>query len=83
MNILGSDNVSTDKYLFDEEREYGKIPKKVYLEYFLSCGVFVGCLYLVSTIAWQFMKVYTDMWLSKWTNSGNPDKKDHLEKSDV
>lgn len=57
--------------LISEEREYGKIPKRIYLEYLWACSVCVGTSYLVSAVGWQGLRVYTDYWLNQWTNSGN------------
>jgi hypothetical protein len=57
--------------LLSEEREYGKIPKRIYLEYLWACSLCVGAGYLVSAFGWQGLRVYTDYWLNQWTNSGN------------
>ena len=57
--------------LFSEEREYGKIPKRIYLQYLQACSVCAGATYLVSTFGWQGLRVYTDYCLNQWTNSGN------------
>ncbi|XP_069691069.1 ATP-binding cassette sub-family C member Sur isoform X2 [Periplaneta americana] len=54
----------------EEEREYGKIPKRIYLEYLWACSTCIGTTYLVSAIAWQGLRVYTDYWLNQWTDSG-------------
>jgi hypothetical protein len=57
--------------LVPEERKYGKISKRIYLEYLRACSVCVGASYLVSAIGWQGLRVYTDYWLNWWTDSGN------------
>jgi ABC-type multidrug transport system fused ATPase/permease subunit len=57
--------------LLSPEREYGKIPKRIYLQYLRACSVCVGATYLASTFGWQGLRVYTDYWLNQWTNSGN------------
>jgi hypothetical protein len=57
--------------LLSAEREYGKIPKRIYLQYLRACSVCVGTTYLASTFGWQGLRVYTDYWLNPWTNSGN------------
>jgi hypothetical protein len=57
--------------LVTEEREYGKISKRIYLEYLKACSVFVGTSYLVSAFGWQGLRIYTDYWLNQWTNNGN------------
>jgi len=57
--------------LLSQEREYGKIPKRIYLQYLRACSVCFGATYLVSTFGWQGLRVYTDYWLNQWTNSGN------------
>jgi hypothetical protein len=57
--------------LLSAEREYGKIPKRIYLQYLRACSVCVGTTYLASTFGWQGVRVCTDYWLNQWTNSGN------------
>jgi len=62
---------SQSGHLLSQEREYGKIPKRIYLQYLHACSVYVGATYLASTFGWQGLRVYTDYWLNQWTNSGN------------
>ncbi|KAG8232068.1 hypothetical protein J437_LFUL011614 [Ladona fulva] len=53
-----------------EEREYGKIPRMTYFHYLYASGPLIGAMYLASTFAWQALRVYTDFWLSEWTEVG-------------
>ncbi|XP_046995474.1 ATP-binding cassette sub-family C member Sur [Schistocerca americana] len=55
----------------DEEREYGKIPKKLYIEYLKACGILVGGTYLILTFSWQGLRIYTDYWLSEWSEQAD------------
>ena len=76
------------RLISEEEREYGKIPKKIYLEYLWACSACVGTSYLLSAIAWQGLRVYTDYWLNQWTESENKtatleQRKPHTENSNV
>nr|CAD7459032.1 unnamed protein product [Timema tahoe] len=63
----------------EEEREYGKIPKRIYLDYLCACGVVAGVSYLLSAVLWQGLRVYTDYWLSQWTHHSNATAVDHRE----
>nr|CAD7432255.1 unnamed protein product [Timema monikensis] len=63
----------------EEEREYGKIPKRIYLDYLCACGVVAGVSYLLSAVLWQGLRVYTDYWLSQWTHHSNATAVDHHE----
>lgn len=48
-------------------RRYGRVPRDVYCAYATACSLPVFLAYFVSTFAWQFLRVYTDFWLSDWT----------------
>ncbi|XP_014240364.1 ATP-binding cassette sub-family C member Sur isoform X2 [Cimex lectularius] len=50
-----------------EERQYGTISPYVYFTYLRACGVVAAIGYLILAMSWQVMRVYTDFWLSKWT----------------
>lgn len=56
-----------------EEREYGRIPKRVYMIYIRTCGTIIGLTYLLVTFSWQVVRVNTDFWLSNWTEA-SPDQ---------
>ncbi|XP_063225209.1 ATP-binding cassette sub-family C member Sur isoform X2 [Bacillus rossius redtenbacheri] len=64
-------DLSDGRLMSEEEREYGKISKLIYLEYLCACGVVAGMIYLVSAVVWQGLRVYTDYWLSQWTQAGS------------
>ncbi|XP_073995302.1 sulfonylurea receptor isoform X2 [Rhodnius prolixus] len=52
-----------------DEREYGTISPYVYLSYIRACGLVAAAFYIMLAISWQSFKVYTDFWLSKWTQN--------------
>uniref|UniRef100_A0A1B6CN95 Uncharacterized protein n=1 Tax=Clastoptera arizonana TaxID=38151 RepID=A0A1B6CN95_9HEMI len=54
-----------------EEREYGKIQRRVYTIYLQACSVVLGLTYVMLAITWQGLRVYTDFWLSKWTDDSS------------
>lgn len=72
--LLGRE-ISTD------EREYGKIPLNVYLSYITACGKVVSSLYLCSAVGYEVVRVYTNFWLSEWSDTVNQ-YKDDQEKYD-
>lgn len=53
----------------EEEREYGKVARRVYLSYLRASGPCLGAAYLLSALAWQACRVLTDYWLSAWTGA--------------
>lgn len=55
----------------DEERKYGKIPARIYFLYAKACGTFTLVVFFMSTLLWQALKVYTDVWLREWTDNGD------------
>lgn len=54
-----------------DERQYGKISPYVYLSYVKACGYFLSILYFTLAISWQAFRVYTDFWLSAWTEESS------------
>ncbi|CAB3372321.1 Hypothetical predicted protein [Cloeon dipterum] len=69
----GEDSIENegDDVTLEEEREYGKVARKVYLSYLKASGTILGCSYLISAVAWQICRVMTDYWLSEWTGSSD------------
>lgn len=55
----------------DEERKYGKIPARIYFLYAKACGTFTLVVFFMSTLLWQALRVYTDVWLREWTDNGD------------
>ena len=55
----------------NDERQYGKISPKVYILYGSSCGFLAAILYFIFAISWQALRVFTDFWLSDWTNKSS------------
>lgn len=56
----------------DEERKYGKIPTGIYRIYLKSCGLHIVLIFFLCAFGWQALRVYTDFWLRKWTDSDQP-----------
>ncbi|KAF0299676.1 ATP-binding cassette sub-family C member Sur [Amphibalanus amphitrite] len=55
----------------EEEREKGKISKKLYLKYIRACGWGFGALYLLMFLLTQGMHFFMDYWLSFWSESAS------------
>jgi hypothetical protein len=53
----------------DEERKYGKIPARIYFLYMKACGISTLVVFFMSTLLWQALRVYTDVWLREWTDN--------------
>ncbi|CAL8071482.1 unnamed protein product [Orchesella dallaii] len=66
-----------------DEREYGKIPLRVYLSYITACGKLVSSLYLYSAIGYEVVRVYTNFWLSKWSDTANQYKDDQEKYEEI
>lgn len=72
MNVdkdLDEDGMELNRLKSDEERKYGKIPARIYLLYLRACGIVTLVVFFMSTLLWQALKVYTDVWLRKWTDN--------------
>ena len=57
------------KLIKEEEREKGKISKHVYIMYMKACTYPLSLLVLFFIISTQAMKMGTDFWLSRWSES--------------
>ncbi|ODN02369.1 ATP-binding cassette sub-family C member 8 [Orchesella cincta] len=66
-----------------DEREYGKIPLRVYLSYITACGKLVSSLYLYSAIGYEVVRVYTNFWLSKWSDTVHQYKDDQEKYEEI
>ncbi|RZF42694.1 hypothetical protein LSTR_LSTR001489 [Laodelphax striatellus] len=62
-----------EPHLSQEERAYGEIADRVYATYASACGKMLCIAYLLSTVAWQGLRVCTDFWLSNWANRKSSD----------
>lgn len=65
----------TNRLISDEERIYGEIPRDIYQLYLKSCGIKFICIFFLSALGWQLLRVYTDVWLQNWTNEETTDVK--------
>lgn len=61
------DESAPNRLKYDEERKYGTIPTRIYLLYLKACGIPTLVVFFTSTFMWQALRVYTDVWLSQWT----------------
>lgn len=60
-----------------EEEAGGLVTRKVWLTYFKVGGIFPGMTYVFAAFGCQALRVYTDLWLSRWT-----EQNDHSDYSD-
>ncbi|XP_058450018.1 ATP-binding cassette sub-family C member Sur isoform X2 [Malaya genurostris] len=64
------DQTSNDGYnrlIVDDERKYGTIPTRIYWLYLKASGLNMASTFLLSALAQQCLRVYTDFWLQNWT----------------
>ncbi|XP_042910121.1 ATP-binding cassette sub-family C member 8 isoform X2 [Parasteatoda tepidariorum] len=69
VNSLEQVQLPDGKLIKEEERERGKISKKVYLMYMNACTLPLALFVIFLSIATQAMKIGTDFWLSAWSES--------------
>ena len=50
-----------------EEEAGGLVTRKVWMTYFKVGGIFPGMTYVFAALGCQALRVYTDLWLSRWT----------------
>lgn len=62
-----------NKLKSDEERKYGKIPARIYMFYLRACGMVTLVVFFMSTLLWQVLRVFTDVWLREWTDNEDDD----------
>ncbi|XP_023243430.1 ATP-binding cassette sub-family C member 9-like [Centruroides sculpturatus] len=61
------EDMSCGKLIKEEERERGKISKKVYLMFMKACSLSLAILVIILIISTQAVKIGADFWLSKWS----------------
>ena len=66
---LDEDGTEQNRLKSDEERKYGKIPARIYFLYLRACGMVTLVVFFMSTLLWQALRVYTDVWLREWTDN--------------
>jgi len=47
----------------EEERQYGRVPRRLYWLYARSCGLWLTLAYFVGSLGWQAARIATDYWL--------------------
>lgn len=47
----------------EEERQYGRVPRRLYWLYIRSCGLWLALTYFLGSLAWQAARIATDYWL--------------------
>lgn len=65
------DEEAENRLKSDEERKYGKIPSEIYLLYLKACNSWVLAVFFMTTLLYQALRVYTDVWLRNWTDNNN------------
>lgn len=69
---LAEDYINTEGQLISqEERQRGKVSKKIYLMYMKACGYVMSAFLLFIMTSTQAIKVYTDFWLSEWSSASS------------
>ena len=63
------DDSENGKLIGEEEREKGSINKQIYLYYLKACSISLSCLVLSLIFMTQAIKIGSDFWLAKWSNS--------------
>ena len=63
------DELAGHRLKYDDERKYGTIPTRIYLLYLRACGIPTLVVFFMSTLMWQALRVYTDVWLRDWTEN--------------
>lgn len=53
---------------FEIDDKNGMVTRMTWMEYPKSGGWMPGLVYVVAALAYQILRVYTDLWLSQWTD---------------
>ncbi|KAH8377825.1 hypothetical protein KR093_007269 [Drosophila rubida] len=56
----------------DGERKYGQISHNIYLLYMRASGLPIIVAFFITTLIWQCLRVYTDVWLQHWSDHVPP-----------
>ncbi|XP_029661257.1 ATP-binding cassette sub-family C member Sur [Formica exsecta] len=53
---------------FEIDDKSGMVTRMTWMEYPKSGGWMPGLVYIIAALAYQILRVYTDLWLSRWTD---------------
>nr|XP_018907669.1 PREDICTED: ATP-binding cassette sub-family C member Sur [Bemisia tabaci] len=70
-NNFHDDSSSWNKTPTSDSRSYGEISHEIYWTYVKACGLSISVLFLIITVIWQALKVYTDFWLSYYSEDNS------------
>lgn len=87
-----TEDIDEEKKCFDcqesqafdfEEDKNGLVTSKVWIDYLRAGGFAPGLMYIGAALGCQALRVYTDLWLSEWTNLGSNDKTTDYATDDI
>ncbi|KAF4147943.1 ABC transporter [Phytophthora infestans] len=71
-SIVADIQVSSGRFVVDEERQQGRVTSDVFWIYFKALGGAKMCvLVVVSQLLWQAFQIGSDFWLSHWTSEAS------------
>jgi hypothetical protein len=53
---------------FEADDKSGIVTGMIWMEYPKAGGWIPGLVYVIAALAYQILRVYTDLWLSRWTD---------------
>ncbi|RLU19415.1 hypothetical protein DMN91_007972 [Ooceraea biroi] len=53
---------------FEMDDKSGMVTRMIWIEYTKAGGWIPGLVYVIAALAYQILRVYTDLWLSRWTD---------------
>lgn len=56
---------------FEIDDKSGIVTRMTWMEYPKSSGWIPGLVYIVAALGYQILRVYTDLWLSRWTDQSD------------
>lgn len=67
-SVLDTGEETDEQDEFEMDDKSGLVTRMIWMEYPKAGGWIPGLVYVTAALVYQILRVYTDLWLSRWTD---------------